>query len=86
MRQNTNKLFRCQAGCLLAVEDELPENSSGASAPETPKMPILSVFCAGGAEGGRTPDLLIANEEGLDVARRLRMASSPEAPIHAIVC
>jgi hypothetical protein len=64
----------------------LPQNSSGSDAPEVQKKPILSVFCAGGAEGGRTPDLLIANEEGLDVARRLRMASSPEVPIHAIVC
>jgi hypothetical protein len=74
----------------LAVEDELEdefgENSSGSTAPKTQKMPILSGFSAGGAEGGRTPDLLIANEEGLDVARRLRVASSPEVPIHAIVC
>ena len=29
-------------------------------APEAQKRPILSVFSAGGAEGGRTPDLLIA--------------------------
>jgi hypothetical protein len=68
------------------LEDEFAENSSGSSAPEVQKTPILSVFSAGGAEGGRTPDLLIANEEGLNVARRLRIASSPEVPIHAIVC
>ena len=40
----------------------MPQNSSGSDAPEVQKKPILSVFCAGGAEGGRTPDLLIANE------------------------
>jgi hypothetical protein len=68
------------------LEDEFAENSSGSDAPEAQKRPILSGFSAGGAEGGRTPDLLIANEEGLDVARRLRMASSAEVPIHAIVC
>jgi hypothetical protein len=45
------------------LEDELPQNSSGSAAPEAQKMPILSGFCAGGAEGARTPDLLIANEE-----------------------
>jgi hypothetical protein len=45
------------------LEDEFAENSSGSTAPEAQKMPILSVFSAGGAEGGRTPDLLIANEE-----------------------
>jgi hypothetical protein len=88
-RQATT-LFGGQASCLLALEDELedelPQNSSGSDAPEAQKRPILSVFCAGGAQGGRTPDLLIANEEGLDVARRLRVASSPEVPIHAIVC
>ena len=33
-----------------------------AALPEAQKLPILSGFCAGGAEGGRTPDLLIANE------------------------
>ena len=44
------------------LEDELPQNSSGNGAPEAQKRPILSVFCGGGAEGGRTPDLLIANE------------------------
>ena len=44
------------------LEDELPQNSSGTAAPEARKMPILSGSCAGGAEGGRTPDLLIANE------------------------
>ena len=43
-------------------EDELPQNSSGSATPEPQKRPILSAFCAGGAEGGRTPDLLIANE------------------------
>jgi hypothetical protein len=45
------------------LEDEFGENSSGSAAPEAQKRPILSGFCAGGAEGGRTPDLLIANEE-----------------------
>src|SRR5262245_46822744 len=33
-----------------------------AAAAEAQKKRILSVFVAGGAEGGRTPDLLIANE------------------------
>jgi hypothetical protein len=33
------------------LEDELPRNSSGGDAPEVQKRPILSVFCAGGAEG-----------------------------------
>jgi hypothetical protein len=42
------------------LEDELPQNSSGATAQEAQKSSILSVFSAGGAEGGRTPDLLIA--------------------------
>jgi hypothetical protein len=45
------------------LEDEFAENSSGSAAPEAQKMPILSVFSAGGAEGDRTPDLLIAKEE-----------------------
>jgi hypothetical protein len=45
------------------LEDELPQNSSGSTGPEAQKRPILSGFSAGGAEGGRTPDLLIANEE-----------------------
>ena len=45
------------------LEDELPQNSSGSAAPEAQKRPILSVFPAGGAEGGRTPDLLIAKKE-----------------------
>ena len=44
-------------------EDEFAENSSGSDAPEAQKTPILSGFSAGGAEWGRTPDLLIANEE-----------------------
>ena len=47
---------------LSAEEDELLQNSSGTAPQEEQKRPILSVFCAGGAEGGRTPDLLIANE------------------------
>jgi hypothetical protein len=37
------------------LEDELAENSSGSSAAEVQKMPILSVFSAGGAEGGSNP-------------------------------
>ena len=41
----------------------MPQNPSGSDAPEVQKMPILSGFSAGGAEGGRTPDLLIANKE-----------------------
>ena len=45
------------------LEDELPQNSSGSAPPEAQKRPILSGFSASGAEGGRTPDLLIANEE-----------------------
>ena len=40
----------------------MPQNSSGSDALEVQKRPILSEFSAGGAEGGRTPDLLIANE------------------------
>ncbi len=44
------------------LEDELPQNSSGSHPAEGQKVPILSGFWAGGAEGGRTPDLLIANE------------------------
>jgi hypothetical protein len=43
-------------------EDEFAENSSGSDSPKGQKMPILSGFWRGGAEGGRTPDLLIANE------------------------
>ena len=53
------------AACLAEedeLEDELPQNSSGSAAPKAQKVPILSGFLAGGAEGGRTPDLLIANE------------------------
>jgi hypothetical protein len=53
------------------LEDELLRNSSGSARREAQKMPILSGFSGGGAEGGRTPDLLIANEEGLEGARRL---------------
>jgi hypothetical protein len=68
------------------LEDEFAENSSGSDPPEGQKMPILSGFWRGGAEGGRTPDLLIANEEGLHVARRLRVASSGESPVDASVC
>jgi hypothetical protein len=45
------------------LEDELPQNSSGSTGSEAQKRPTLSGFSAGGAEGGRTPDLLIANEE-----------------------
>jgi hypothetical protein len=66
-----HRVHRCvsRAGALLhppartdedELEDELPENSSGSTPPEAYKRPILSVFSAGGAEGGRTPDLLIA--------------------------
>ena len=44
------------------LEDEFAENSSGSDPREGEKMPILSGFWRGGAEGGRTPDLLIANE------------------------
>jgi hypothetical protein len=40
------------------LEDELPQNSSGSDAPKAQKVPILSGFLAGGAEGGRTPDPL----------------------------
>jgi hypothetical protein len=45
------------------LEDELAENSSGSDPLEGLKMPILSGFWRGGAEGGRTPDLLIAKNE-----------------------
>jgi hypothetical protein len=44
---------------------------------------LMAAKAGGGAEGGRTPDLLIANEEGLHVARRLRVASSGESPVDA---
>jgi hypothetical protein len=44
------------------LEDDWPLNSSGGHAPEAQKMPTLSGFWRGGAEGDRTPDLLIANE------------------------
>jgi hypothetical protein len=44
------------------LEDEFAENSSGSYLADRHKMPILSGFWRGGAEGGRTPDLLIANE------------------------
>jgi hypothetical protein len=44
------------------LEDEFAQNSSGSAAPEAQTKPIPSGFSAGGAEGGRTPDLLIANE------------------------
>ena len=33
--------------------------------------------------GGSNPDLLIANDEGLDVVQRLTMPRPREAPIHA---
>jgi hypothetical protein len=45
------------------LEDDLAENSSGTHALDGQKMPILSEFWRGGAEGGRTPDLLIAKNE-----------------------
>jgi hypothetical protein len=45
------------------LEDDLAENSSGTHALDGQKMPVLSEFWRGGAEGGRTPDLLIAKNE-----------------------
>jgi hypothetical protein len=67
------------------LEDEFAENSSGSDAPEVQKMPILSGFSAGGAEGGRTPDLLIANKEsgGNGGADRIG-ATEPFLPHRAI--
>ena len=53
---------RCRPAEEDEVEDEFAENSSGGAAPKAQNAPILSGFPAGGAEGGRTPDLLIANE------------------------
>src|SRR3954471_1417775 len=44
------------------VEVLVVENSPGSAMPEAQTKRILSGFCGGGAEGGRTPDLLIANE------------------------
>ena len=74
------------AACLAEedeLEDELPQNSSGSAAPEVQKMPILSGFSAGGAEGGRTPDLLIAKKEadaaGIADATAMGVTSIPTA-------
>jgi hypothetical protein len=45
------------------LEDEFAEIRPAAIPPKGHKMPILSGFWRGGAEGGRTPDLLIAKNE-----------------------
>jgi hypothetical protein len=42
------------------LEDDWPLNSSGAPTRESQKMPTV---CGFGAEGDRTPDLLIAKDE-----------------------
>jgi hypothetical protein len=64
------RLIECpERARLLSVDDRTlvgPSNiipmrtSWRTSLPKTRPMPILSGFCAGGAEGGRTPDLFIA--------------------------
>jgi hypothetical protein len=64
----TEKLRRLARGHLNGpqedeLEDEWPLNSSGAHARTSQKMPIVSGFWRGGAEGDRTPDLLIAKDE-----------------------
>ena len=42
------------------LEDDQPPNSSGSETGKRPKGAILSRVAGGGAEGDRTPDLLIA--------------------------
>src|SRR3954463_15650092 len=60
------------------LEDEFAENAFGTPAREAQKWPIPWVFCAGGAEGGRTPDLLIANEALSQLSYGPRQVRSPK--------